>query len=89
MASAAIANPEVIPSRMAVSCGLWLSPAVRKDRWTSVPDVGAPAGRYLHTTVWTGAEMIVWGGGIWPSGLDDGARLGYYYPLYLPLLHKG
>ena len=30
-----------------------------------------PAARYLHTAVWTGSEMIVWGG--WP-GLNTGGR---------------
>jgi hypothetical protein len=29
---------------------------------TTLLDVGAPPGRYLHTAVWTGSEMIVWGG---------------------------
>jgi N-acetylneuraminic acid mutarotase len=34
---------------------------------------GALIGRYLHTAVWTGAEMIVWGG--WGStALGDGMR---------------
>jgi hypothetical protein len=32
------------------------------DSWTPVTTSGAPAGRYLHTAVWTGSEMIVWGG---------------------------
>jgi len=32
------------------------------DRWTSTPVVGAPASRDLHTAVWSGTEMIIWGG---------------------------
>ena len=32
------------------------------DTWTAIPTNRAPAGRYLHTVVWTGTEMIVWGG---------------------------
>ncbi|HWH70679.1 MAG TPA: hypothetical protein VNT26_14920, partial [Candidatus Sulfotelmatobacter sp.] len=32
------------------------------NSWTTVPTAGAPAGRYRHTAVWTGSEMIVWGG---------------------------
>lgn len=30
--------------------------------WAALPTEGAPAGRYLHTAVWTGKAMIVWGG---------------------------
>jgi N-acetylneuraminic acid mutarotase len=37
---------------------------------------GAPAGRYWHTAVWTGNEMIVWGGSGFgsPLTLSDGGR---------------
>ena len=31
--------------------------------WTPTTVVNAPAGRDFHTAVWTGSEMIVWGGG--------------------------
>jgi len=33
------------------------------DTWTPTSTTGAPDGRYGHTAVWTGSEMIVWGGG--------------------------
>jgi N-acetylneuraminic acid mutarotase len=32
------------------------------DTWSLLPTSGAPLGRSRHTTVWTGGEMIVWGG---------------------------
>src|SRR5436309_12569822 len=32
------------------------------DTWTATSTTSAPAGRYYHTAVWTGSEMIVWGG---------------------------
>ncbi|HVZ37319.1 MAG TPA: hypothetical protein VG963_33085, partial [Polyangiaceae bacterium] len=32
------------------------------DRWTSLPDTGAPPPRFSHTAVWTGRAMLVWGG---------------------------
>jgi N-acetylneuraminic acid mutarotase len=32
------------------------------DTWTPTTLTNAPAGRELHTTVWTGSEMIIWGG---------------------------
>ncbi len=31
--------------------------------WTLLPTAGAPSPRYLHSAVWTGSEMLVWGGG--------------------------
>ena len=40
--------------------------------WTATSTVNAPDGRTTHTAIWTGAEMIVWGG---QAGLD----LGYYF----------
>ena len=32
------------------------------DSWTATSTTNAPAGRLGHTAVWTGSEMIVWGG---------------------------
>ena len=32
------------------------------DNWTATTMMRAPTGRQLPTTVWTGSEMIVWGG---------------------------
>src|SRR5947209_4483592 len=32
------------------------------DTWTATSTTSAPAARYVHTAVWTGSEMIVWGG---------------------------
>ena len=32
------------------------------DTWTPTSLTNAPLGRSLHTAVWTGSEMIVWGG---------------------------
>src|SRR6266404_8332576 len=32
------------------------------DNWIATSTTNAPAGRYIHTAVWTGTEMIVWGG---------------------------
>src|SRR5437667_415703 len=33
------------------------------DTWTATSTTNAPTARYGHTAVWTGSEMIVWGGG--------------------------
>ena len=32
------------------------------DSWTPPAPPNAPTGRDFHTAVWTGSEMIVWGG---------------------------
>jgi len=32
------------------------------NSWTAVSITGAPSARSYHTVVWTGREMIVWGG---------------------------
>ena len=32
------------------------------DRWTPTTILNAPVARFGHTAVWTGSEMIVWGG---------------------------
>jgi hypothetical protein len=45
------------------------------DTWTSISADGAPSTRYGHTAVWTGTEMIIWGGIIYTAqGTDTGAR---------------
>ncbi len=49
----------VFPTQLLPS-GARYAPAT--DTWTPLPDAGAPSGRGAHTAVWTGTEMIVWGG---------------------------
>ena len=44
------------------------------DAWSATTGVGAPSARGLHTAVWTGSEMIVWGGSAAGSGLGTGSR---------------
>jgi len=38
------------------------------DAWSATTTVGAPSPRYRHAAVWTGHEMIVWGGSLSLSG---------------------
>ena len=33
------------------------------DTWTPTSTTNAPTARNQHSAVWTGSEMIVWGGG--------------------------
>jgi N-acetylneuraminic acid mutarotase len=45
------------------------------DAWTALPITSAPTARLNHTAVWTGSEMIVWGGGRAVNTiLNDGGR---------------
>src|SRR5439155_12128592 len=39
------------------------------NSWTATSTTGAPDARQVHTAVWTGSQMIVWGG--------DGCNLGF------------
>ena len=41
------------------------------DTWTATSTTNAPESRDSHTAVWTGGEMIVWGGDEFPSGATN------------------
>ena len=41
------------------------------DQWNSVSGKNAPSARAFHTAVWTGSEMIVWGGRQRPTFATD------------------
>jgi N-acetylneuraminic acid mutarotase len=45
------------------------------DGWSATSVTNAPVGRELHTAVWTGNEMIVWGGDAnFPNYFNTGGR---------------
>jgi N-acetylneuraminic acid mutarotase len=47
------------------------------DTWTAMSTTngdGAPTGRQSHTAVWTGSEMLVWGGSSGPAFPNTGGR---------------
>jgi len=44
------------------------------DTWEPTPMSGAPSARILHTAVWTGTEMIVWGGQNGSTPFKTGGR---------------
>jgi N-acetylneuraminic acid mutarotase len=48
------------------------SPAT--DSWTPTSTTNAPSARYVHTAVWTGSEMTIWGGGGVSGVVDTGGR---------------
>ena len=44
------------------------------NSWTATSTSNAPSARYAHTAVWTGSEMIVWGGYAGSSYSNTGGR---------------
>lgn len=46
------------------------------DAWVKLPTGGAPSARNLHTAVWTGTDMIIWGG---RTGAGQETNTGYKY----------
>ncbi len=44
------------------------------DSWTATSIVNAPSGRAFHTAVWTGVEMVIWGGNDENNYLGTGGR---------------
>ena len=44
------------------------------DSWTATSTTNAPQVRYEHTAVWTGSEMIVWGGFFRGDALNNGGK---------------
>jgi N-acetylneuraminic acid mutarotase len=49
-------------------------PSVYPDIWRRTSTINAPVGRYFHTAVWTGSEMIIWGGVQAYYTVDTGGR---------------
>ena len=44
------------------------------DSWTATTTTNAPEARFGHTAVWTGSEMIIWGGADDTNIFNTGAR---------------
>jgi N-acetylneuraminic acid mutarotase len=44
------------------------------DSWTSTSTVNVPAARWDHSAVWTGSEMIVWGGTDLTANFNTGGK---------------
>jgi N-acetylneuraminic acid mutarotase len=57
------------------------------DTWSSMV-IYSPSGRVNHTAVWTGSEMIVWGGSS-ASALNTGARYNPATDLWVPTAVSG
>lgn len=46
----------------------------KEDTWTSITQANAPDARGGHTAIWTGSEMIIWGGGNLSDIFNTGRR---------------
>ena len=74
-----------VPTAMAAVTANYTLPVIASpsgtctdDTWTATSTTGAPDGRAYHTAVWTGSEMIVWGGA--DSSGNDISTGGRYNP---------
>jgi N-acetylneuraminic acid mutarotase len=70
---------EQVATELAVPNASYTLPTIREgavcidDSWTPTSTNNPPLARWLHTAVWTGIEMIVWGGDN-AGSLDTGGR---------------
>ncbi len=62
----AVAANYILPAISTVASGC------ADDTWMAMP--GTPSARFSHTAVWTGSEMIVWGGWVNGQGTNTGGR---------------
>jgi N-acetylneuraminic acid mutarotase len=74
--AASAAVPNVEGSQFQV--GTAATNACTDDTWRPMTTTGAPTGRIDHTVVWSGSEMIVWGG--YDNGNESANTGGRYDP---------
>lgn len=60
-----------------------------KNTWQPIAQHGAPSPRVDHSAIWTGDDMIVWGGSNAGGSLGDGAIYNPRANLWTPLPHLG
>lgn len=59
------------------------------DSWENIPTKGAPSKRFENAAVWTGKEMIIWGGLNERNALNDGARYNLSTRTWTPMNNQG
>jgi N-acetylneuraminic acid mutarotase len=60
------------------------------DRWTPISSTNAPSPRHDHVAVWTGTEMLVWGGEEQAKGwVSDGGRYEPVADTWRPIAQEG
>lgn len=58
--------------------------------WTPIAAKGAPAGRYFHESVWTGREVLIWGGrNCADKPMSTGGRFNPGTETWKPMASKG
>jgi hypothetical protein len=73
-------------SHIEISTGGRYNPTT--NTWRATSQIGAPSARSYHTAVWTGSEMIIWGG--WtPGGTNTGARYNPVTDTWSPMTTTG
>jgi N-acetylneuraminic acid mutarotase len=58
---------------------------VATDSWRTMSALGAPSARRDHNAMWTGREIIIWGGVSLSSSIHDGARYDPVADMWTPL----
>ncbi len=60
-----------------------------EDRWQAMNSEGAPSARWMHTVVWNGEHMFVWGGMGEIAAPQDGGRYHAQTDTWLPMSTTG
>jgi hypothetical protein len=60
-----------------------------EGNWRALPVEGAPSPRASYAVVWTGSEMVVWGGADDKAVLGDGARYNPDQDAWTPITSSG
>jgi N-acetylneuraminic acid mutarotase len=55
------------------------------DQWTALQPIGQPSPRQNHTAVWTGTEMLVWGGDASGAFAQDGSKYSVQQVAWTPM----
>jgi N-acetylneuraminic acid mutarotase len=61
----------------------------RSDSWSPMSTSGAPSPRYAPVAVWTGSEMVVWGGQTMTEFINNGARYDPVADVWRPMSASG
>jgi hypothetical protein len=59
------------------------------NSWTPTSTVDAPTARIVHSAVWTGTEMLVWGGENSIGPINNGGRYNPAFDSWAPLTTVG
>jgi hypothetical protein len=59
------------------------------DSWHPITTNAAPSKRYYHGALWTGREMVIWGGANATDALNDGARYDPVTDIWRPISTNG